>query len=186
MGSTLTAVVIWNGHAFLAQVGDSRAYLFREGRLVQLTEDQTLVCELINQGSLTPEQAKVHPQRSVITQALGCTDPIRVALGKATLRRGDRLLLCTDGLHGELSDERISEILGMGQPAKETLERMLQEALDKGGRDNITALLMELSDPAFPLPVPGEAVKLVEPALPASAASAPLLSRIGRILGRTT
>ena len=186
MGSTLTAVVVWNGHAYLAQVGDSRAYLYRDGALVQLTEDQTLVRELINQGSLTPEQAKVHPQRSVITQALGCTDPLRVVLGKATLRRGDRLLLCTDGLHGELSDGRIAEILAMGEPARETLERMLQEALEHGGRDNITALLMELGDPAFPLPVPGEAIRVVEPALPASASSQPLFSRIGRILGRNT
>jgi protein phosphatase len=186
MGSTLTAVVVWNGHAYLAQVGDSRAYLFRAGALVQLTEDQTLVREWINQGSITPEQAKLHPQRSVITQALGCSDPLRVVLGKATLRRGDRLLLCTDGLHGELSDRRIAELLALGEPAQATLERMQAEALEKGGRDNITALLMELTDPAFPLPVPGEPVRVVEPALPASAAAPPLLSRIGRILGRNT
>ena len=94
MGSTLTAAVIWNGYAYLAQVGDSRAYLFRAGRMLLLTEDQTLVRELINQGTLTPEQAKVHPQRSVITQALGGPDPIRVALGKVPLRRGDRARAC--------------------------------------------------------------------------------------------
>ncbi len=186
MGSTLTAAVIWNGHVYLAQVGDSRAYLFREGALVQLTEDQTLVRELINQGSLTPEQAKVHPQRSVITQALGCSDPLRVVLGKATLRRGDRLLLCTDGLHGELNDARLAELLGRMLPARETLELMLEEALARGGRDNITALLMELSDPAFPLPMPGEPVRVVEPPLPAPALIPPLLARLNRILGRST
>ena len=186
MGSTLTAAVLWKKHAYIAQVGDSRAYLFRAGTLVQLTEDQTLVRELINQGSLTAEQAKVHPQRSVITQALGCSDPLRVVLGKATLRRGDRLLLCTDGLHGELPDARLADLLGRGLPARETLELMLEEALARGGRDNITALLMELSDPAFPLPMPDEAVRVVEPALPAPALIPPLLARLSRILGRST
>ena len=184
MGSTLTAAVIWNGHAYLAQVGDSRAYLFRGGRLVQLTEDQTLVRELINQGSITPEQARVHPQRSVITQALGGSE-VNVILGKATLRRGDRLLLCTDGLHGELSDARIEGILALGLPAEPTLERMLEEALAAGGRDNITALLLELGDSAFPLPLHDEPVRVVQPAVPATAPAQPdLLARLGRILGR--
>lgn len=185
MGSTLTAAVIWNGHAYLAQVGDSRAYLFRAGTLLQLTEDQTLVRELINQGSLTPEQARVHPQRSVITQALGGPEPIRVALGKATLRRGDRLLLCTDGLPSELSDDRLAELLAMGLPAPATVERMLEEALERGGRDNLTALLLELNDSAFPLPLAGEPIRLVQPAVPADRSSQPdLLTRLGRILGR--
>ena len=185
MGSTLTAAVIWNGHAYLAQVGDSRAYLFRGGHLCLLTEDQTLVRELINQGALTPEQAKVHPQRSVITQALGGPEPVRAVLGKATLRRGDRLLLCTDGLHGELSDAKLEEILALGHPAQQTLELMLEEALALGGRDNITALLLELNDPAFPLPLANEAIRLVEPVVPATPSEpADLLARLGRILGR--
>jgi protein phosphatase len=183
MGSTLTAAVIWNGHAYIAQVGDSRAYLFRADRMVLLTEDQTLVREMINQGSITPEQARHHPQRSVITQALGGPD-VRVALGKATLRRGDRLLLCTDGLTGELEDARLEQILAQGLPAQQTLEQMLQEALAKGGRDNVTALLLELADPAFPLPVAGEAIRVVEPTPPAPAESQRLLHRLGRILGR--
>jgi protein phosphatase len=184
MGSTLTAAVIWNGYAYIAQVGDSRAYLFRAGRMVLLTEDQTLVRELINQGSLTPEQARVHPQRSVITQALGGPEPIRVVLGKATLRRGDRLLLCSDGLPGELADERLEQILAMGLPGEETLDRMLQEALARGGRDNITALLLELADPAFPVPLAFEPIRVVEPAAPAPLQPHRLLARLGRILGR--
>jgi protein phosphatase len=184
MGSTLTAAVVWNGYAYIAQVGDSRAYLFRAGRMVLLTEDQTLVRELINQGSITPEQARVHPQRSVITQALGGPDPIRVALCKATLRRGDRLLLCSDGLHGELADDRLEQILALGLPGQQTLDTMLEEALALGGRDNITALLLELGDPAFPLPLAGEAIRVVEPALPAQGEPQRLLARLGRILGR--
>jgi len=187
MGSTLTAAVVWNGHAYLAQVGDSRAYLFRAGRLVQLTEDQTLVRELINQGTLTPEQAKVHPQRSVITQALGAPDPVNVMLGKATLRRGDRLLLCSDGLSGELSDERLRQILALERPAQPTLELMLEEALAQGGRDNITALLLELGDPAFPLALPDELIRVVQPVVPAPVPVPPdLLGRLGRILGRNS
>jgi protein phosphatase len=187
MGSTLTAAVVWNGHVYVAQVGDSRAYLFRAGELVPLTEDQTLVRELVNRGALTPEQARRHPQRSVITQALGGPEPIKVGLSKATLRRGDRLLLCTDGLYGELPDPRLAAILDLGLPARQALERMLEEALAQGGRDNITALLLELGDPAFPLPVAGERVKVTEPAAPAQAPlreGPALLSRLGRILGR--
>jgi len=185
MGSTLTAAVVWNGHAYIAQVGDSRAYLFRGTRMVQLTEDQTLVRELINQGTLTVEQARVHPQRSVITQALGCSDPIHVVLGKATLRRGDRLLLCTDGLPGELTDSRIEQILASGLPAQQTLETMVEEALTLGGRDNITALLLELGDPAFALPLADEPIRVVEPAVP-QLEQPDLLARLGRILGRNS
>ncbi|MDR3669210.1 MAG: protein phosphatase 2C domain-containing protein [Holophaga sp.] len=186
MGSTLTAAVIWNGYGYLAQVGDSRAYLFRAGRMALLTEDQTLMRELINQGSITPEQAKVHPQRSVITQALGGPDPVRVALGKVTLRRGDRLLLCTDGMHGELPDDRMAAILALGLPAQESLDRMQQEVLALGGRDNVTALLLELNDPTFPVPLAGEGIRVVEPVLPAVRETPRFLARLGRILGRNS
>jgi len=185
MGTTLTAVVIWNGRAYVAHVGDSRAYLFRSGQLVPLTEDQTLVRELLAQGSLTPEQARVHPQRSVITQALGGPEPVRVVLATATLRRGDRLLLCTDGLYGDLPEERMAQLLGQTLAPQPTLERMLAETLERGGHDNITALLLDLDDPAFPLPLEGEPVRVVEPVLPTAVREAPdLLSRLGRILGR--
>ncbi len=185
MGSTLTAAVIWNGHAYLAQVGDSRAYLFRGGRLVALTEDQTLVRQMVNQGSLTPEQARNHPRRSIITQALGGPEPIQVALVKATLRREDRLLLCTDGLYGDLPDARMEELLSLGLPGRQTLERMLDEALAQGGHDNITALLLELNDPAVPLPVANEPIRVVEPSVPAALReTSNLLSRLGRLLGR--
>lgn len=183
MGSTLTAAVIWNGQAYLAQVGDSRAYLYREGQLVQLTEDQTLMQELIAAGSLTPEEARTHPQRSLITQALGCPVPIRAVLSQVALRRGDRLLLCSDGLHGELTDLRLQELFALGLGLKETLERMVEAALALGGRDNITALILALDAPGLPMPVPGEGVRLlaarpsVEPVEHES-----IFSRLGRLL----
>jgi len=183
MGSTLTAAVIWNGYAYLAQVGDSRAYLFRPPELVQLTEDQTLVREMITAGSLTPEEARVHPKRSLITQALGCPNPVRAVLGRVALRRGDRLLLCSDGLCGELTDLRLKAILAQGLPLRATLEQLVDEALAQGGRDNITALILALDDPGFPLPVPGERVRLVEPQVPSAPPEAEsFISRLGRLL----
>jgi protein phosphatase len=183
MGSTLTAAVLWNGHAYLAQVGDSRAYLLRGLELVQLTQDQTLVADLINAGNLTREQAKVHPQRSMITQALGCPNPIQAVLGRVALRRGDRLLLCSDGLNGELSDDRILAHLAQDLPPSRILEGLVEEALERGGRDNITAILVALDDPGIPLAVPGEGIRVTAPTLsPEPPEENDLLSRIGRML----
>lgn len=163
MGSTLTAAVIWNGQAYVAQIGDSRAYLLRQGVLHQVTEDQTLVNDLVAQGSLTREQARTHPQRNMITQALGSPQPLRVALTRLALRRGDRLLCCSDGLHGEVVDARIQEVLELGLSPRRSLELLVEEALAHGGRDNITGVLLSLNDPGLPLPVPGEPVDLHRP-----------------------
>lgn len=163
MGSTLTAAVIWDGCAHFVQVGDSRAYLYRKPDLVQLTTDQTLVNEMIASGYLTREQARTHPQRSMITQALGSPQPLKAEMGKVTLRRGDRLLLCSDGLHGEIGDEQIKEFMGLNYSPRRTLELMLEVALEHGGRDNVTALLLSLDDPGFPLPLGGEAIRMIPP-----------------------
>jgi protein phosphatase len=190
MGSTLTAAVIWRKHAYIAQVGDSRAYLYRSPNLVLITEDQTLVHEMISKGTLTPEEAKTHPQRSMITQALGCPIPIQAVLSRVALRRGDRLLLCSDGLHGEVSDERLAHHLAQGGPASRTLEAMAEEALARGGRDNLTGLLLALDDPGLALPEPFEPVRIVEPQLSTAPVpdpefplpGQPILTRLGRLL----
>ena len=163
MGSTLTAAVIWQGAAFVAQIGDSRAYLHRQGILYQITEDQTLVNDLVAQGTLTREQARTHPQRNMITQALGSPQPLRVALSRVSLRRGDRLLCCSDGLHGEVSDDSIQGLMNQGQTPRRTLELLVEEALDHGGRDNITGVLLTLDDPILPLPLPGEPPEIRRP-----------------------
>ena len=163
MGSTLTAVVIWNSCAYVAQIGDSRAYLLRQGLLHQITEDQTLVNDLVAQGSLTREQARTHPQRNMITQALGSPQPLRVVQSRLALRRGDRLLCCSDGLHGEVTDLGIQEVLIQGLSPRRSLEILVDEALAHGGRDNITGVLLTLNDPSLPLPTPGEALDLVHP-----------------------
>jgi protein phosphatase len=163
MGSTLTAAIIWNGCAYVAQIGDSRAYLLRQGTLHQITEDQTLVNDLVAQGSLTREQARTHPQRNMITQALGSPQPLRVALSRLALRRGDRLLCCSDGLHGEVADVRIQEVLNQGLSPRRSLELLVDDALAHGGRDNITGVILTLNDPSLPIPTPGEALDLVHP-----------------------
>lgn len=165
MGTTLTAAVLWNGCAYFAQIGDSRAYLLRQGTLYQITEDQTLVNDLVAQGSLTKEQARTHPQRNMITQALGSPQPLRVALSRLVLRRGDRLLCCSDGLHGEVDDARIQEVLAQGFAPRPSLELLVEEALAHGGRDNITGVILALNDPALPLPRPGEAIDLRHPGI---------------------
>jgi protein phosphatase len=166
MGSTLTAALFWNQQLYIAQVGDSRAYLFRGGRLHQLTEDQTLVNDLVASGTLTAEQAKVHPQRNMITQALGSPQQLVVVIYKVALRRGDRLLLCSDGLHGEVDDGRIHELLAPGFSPRKTLESLVEEAIANGGRDNITGILLALNDPLLPLPQPGEVLVVEKPLLP--------------------
>jgi serine/threonine protein phosphatase PrpC len=187
MGSTLTATVIWNGHLYLCQVGDSRAYLYRRPHLLQLTKDQTLVNEMISSGFLTQDQARTHPQRSMITQALGCPQPVKAVLGKVALRRGDRLLICSDGLHGEVGDEEMKNIFERGYSPRRSLELLLEAALEHGGRDNITGLLLSLDDPALPLPLVGEEVRITAPDIEAIRANGNgVLARIGRIFsGRT-
>ncbi|WP_243335300.1 PP2C family protein-serine/threonine phosphatase [Mesoterricola sediminis] len=191
MGSTLTAAVIWKGHAYLAQVGDSRAYVFRGGALVQATRDQTLVNDMVAQGTLTPEEARVHPQRNMITQALGAPIPIRAVLGRVPLRRGDRVLLCTDGLHGEVPDAVIAQLLGEHLPSGEALSALAEEALRRGGRDNLTGLLLSLDDPGLPAPAPGEGIRIERLAIPKPAGDpdvsstqplTPIIDRLGRII----
>lgn len=152
MGSTLTAAMVWKGYVYLAQVGDSRCYLFRRGVLTQLTVDQTLVNELITSGTITAEQARTHPQRNMITQALGCPQPVKPIMGRISLRRGDRILLCSDGLHGEVEDAQIQDTLAGAWSPKKTLELLVSKALAHGGRDNVTGLLLALDDLALPLP----------------------------------
>ena len=163
MGSTLTAAVLWRGCAYLAQIGDSRAYLLRGGQLHQVTVDQTLVNDLVAQGTLTPEQARIHPQRNMITQALGSPQPLRVALTKLPLRQGDLLLCCTDGLHGEVADDQILSLLQAGQTPRAVLESLVEAALAHGGRDNITGVLLSLQDPSLPPAVPGGPLELSHP-----------------------
>ncbi len=147
MGTTLTAALIDGDEVSFGHVGDSRAYLFRDGELSQLTSDHSLVEELRRQGKLTSAQAAEHPQRSVITRALGPEPAVAVDTMTVQARNGDVFLLCSDGLTTMLPDADIAATLARGQDLDSTARRLVRGANDRGGRDNITVVLFRLQDP---------------------------------------
>jgi len=146
MGTTLTAAYLDDGRLALAHVGDSRAYLFREGRLLRLTQDHSLVSELVRHGKLTEEQAAEHPQRSIITRALGPEPDVEVDTSTHPVQAGDVLLLCSDGLTSMIAEERIAEVLAAASSLRDAAERLIAEANAAGGRDNITVVLFRLEE----------------------------------------
>jgi protein phosphatase len=137
-------VHIGDGVMTIAQVGDSRAYMFRDGRLSLLTEDQTLVGLLQKRGMLTPEQAEVHPAKHVILQALGQDKEVVPELCSAPLQHGDYLLLCTDGLSSYVEQPVIEAILASDDDEFTHCQRLVNEAYAAGGADNVTVLLVRL------------------------------------------
>jgi PPM family protein phosphatase len=145
MGTTLTVVAVSDGSAHLAHVGDSRCYLVRDGAMSQLSSDHTLVARMVQEGKLTPEQAEVHPQRSILTRALGAEPEVDVDSLEITLVPGDLLLLCSDGLSSVVGEERIREVLSNRSGLEETCARLIDEANARGGPDNITVVLVELT-----------------------------------------
>jgi PPM family protein phosphatase len=146
MGTTLTAALIEGGAVRLAHVGDSRAYLFRGGKLQLLTEDHTLVHRMVVEGEITETEAENHPHRSVLTRALGVEGDVRVDETKVEVQEGDRLLLCTDGLTGMLSEDQIESILQDVRDPQEAVDRLVREANRAGGIDNITAVIIDFTE----------------------------------------
>jgi serine/threonine protein phosphatase PrpC len=146
MGTTLTAALVDGQNVAVGHVGDSRLYLFRDGELERITRDHSLVEEFVRQGKLTPEQAEKHPQRSVITRALGPERSVEVDTFRIPARDGDVFLLCSDGLSGMVSDDDLAAILSEGRPLGETAATLVDAANKNGGRDNITAVLFRLED----------------------------------------
>jgi serine/threonine protein phosphatase PrpC len=146
MGTTLTAVYVGEDEVAIAHVGDSRAYCLREGALLRLTDDHSLVDELMRQGRLTPEEAVEHPQRSVITRALGPEGTVEVDTRSYRARAGDVYLLCSDGLTTMLSEEDILALLLANPSLRDAGEALIAAANDAGGRDNITVVLLRLED----------------------------------------
>jgi serine/threonine protein phosphatase PrpC len=167
MGTTLTAVVAGKDRVFLAHVGDSRAYLFRGGDLRLLTEDHTLVQRMVREGRLTPEQAEVHPQRSVLTRALGIDDQLEVDQATVETAVGDRLLLCSDGLTGMIEDEEILKILSAHTDPQAASDALVEAANAAGGQDNITTIVLDVLDAEEP-PPPQPADAEMRTATPAS------------------
>jgi serine/threonine protein phosphatase PrpC len=146
MGTTLTAALIEGGAVRLAHVGDSRAYLFRGGKLRLLTEDHTLVHRMVVEGEITETEAENHPHRSVLTRALGVEGDVRVDETKVEVQDGDRLLLCTDGLTGMLSEDEIMSVLQDVRDPQEAVDRLVREANRAGGIDNITAVIIDFTE----------------------------------------
>ncbi|HYV60447.1 MAG TPA: Stp1/IreP family PP2C-type Ser/Thr phosphatase [Acidimicrobiia bacterium] len=144
MGTTLTAGMLGtDGSLMVGHVGDSRAYLIREGELRQITDDHSLVEEMVRGGELTPEQAEVHPQRSIITRALGIDPQVDVDVYPIELEPGDRILLCSDGLTTMLRPDEIANILGREQDSRRAAQLLVDAANAAGGEDNVTAVIVE-------------------------------------------
>lgn len=152
MGTTATVAAVFGGRLHLAQVGDSRAYLVRQGLAVQLTKDQSLIQRLIDAGELTEEQAAHSERRNIILQALGPDARIRVDVTYQDLRRGDVLVLCSDGLSGQVNREEIAEVATDRPDVAAVGSRLIELANERGGPDNITAVVVRFEGSGLPEP----------------------------------
>jgi serine/threonine protein phosphatase PrpC len=142
MGTTISALLTLGGYAVTAQVGDSRIYHVREHKVVQITEDHTLISWQIKQGLITPEDAERSPHRNVITRAVGNHEYVEVDTGLLSLVAGDRFLVCSDGLHGYLHEHEIAHIISLGPDL--AVRSFIDLANNRGGKDNITAIVVEV------------------------------------------
>ena len=141
MGTTAVCALVRSGNVYLCHAGDSRAYLIRDGKLTQLTHDHSYVQELVDCGTITEEEAEHHPQKNIITKALGVDYRLEPEFTAAKLKREDRLLLCTDGLTNMVPVEQMEQLLAQG-PFYDLPDRLVDAANENGGSDNITALLL--------------------------------------------
>jgi PPM family protein phosphatase len=143
MGTTLTAARIEGGSALVAHVGDSRAYLLREGLLRQLTTDHTLVARMVKSGEISEAEADVHPHKNVLTRALGTDQDVEVDEDSIALADGDRLLLCSDGLTGMVTEDQIQAILENSDQPQQAADRLVKAANRAGGIDNISVVVID-------------------------------------------
>jgi protein phosphatase len=146
MGTTLVAVLIMDEVSYILNVGDSRAYTIRGEKIRQITQDHSLVEELVRSGNITREEARVHPYRNIITRALGTERSVTGDLYIHRLHPGEQLLLCSDGLCNELSEEELRSLVADTQPVEESCQRLVAAALEHGARDNVTAVILDLQD----------------------------------------
>ena len=184
MGATLTAVLVRGKMAHIAEVGDSRAYLIRQGRIRQVTRDQSYVQLLVEQGVVTREQAEKSPHRNVILQAMGHRGDVVVAVGRLELRSGDTFVLCSDGLSGKMTESEMRDIVESSTDFPEAATRMIAIANERGGEDNITVVLARVSGEGVPSVEPTDGitrtlqsiqdVDLLERSVPPPAAPAPV------------
>lgn len=144
MGTTLTAAILEKERLVIAQVGDSRAYLLHNGSLQQLTRDHSLMADMIEAGQLTEAEARVHPNRSVITRAIGSDPHMQPDLYELNVETGDRLLLCSDGICGMIEDHEIASIMRQASSAQSCADQLVEAALAAGGFDNATAVVVDV------------------------------------------
>lgn len=144
MGTTLTAAMLENERLIIAQVGDSRAYLMHNGVLQQLTRDHSLMADMIEAGQLTEEEARVHPNRSVITRAIGSDPHMAPDIYELNVASGDRIMLCSDGVYSMIEKETIADIMQRNRTAQECADELVGAALAAGGFDNATAIVFDV------------------------------------------
>ena len=140
MGTTLTCGWFDRKEVYIAHVGDSRCYLFRDGKLEQVTEDHSMVMEMVRAGVLTPEQAAVHPMRNVITRAVGSDRSVQVDVLTRERKAGDIWLFCSDGLHGQVEEKKMEEYLHL--PIAQAADALLEAVMDAGAPDNVSLVLV--------------------------------------------
>lgn len=144
MGTTFSLVFVLGKKAIICHVGDSRIYLLRDGKIKKLTTDHSLVEELVLKGSITETEAKDHPHRNIITRALGASAEVEADIFEKNLKVGDILLLCSDGLTNEVSENEILEIVAGEEMLMSAAQKLTFKAIDNGGKDNITAVLLKI------------------------------------------
>jgi serine/threonine protein phosphatase PrpC len=142
MGTTLTTALELHGSLVIGQVGDSRGYLICDDGIRQVTRDQSLVAKMVSDGELTLEEARRHPERNILLQAVGVRDSVELALKRVTLYPNDNLLLCSDGLHSQVFDDEMCEIVLSAGNARDACLQLVALANKRGGPDNITAVLV--------------------------------------------
>lgn len=140
MGTTLTIAIFYPEHMYLGHVGDSRCYISRKGILEKLSRDHTLVQKMQDEGLLTEEESSTHPQRHILTQALGVPDYLKPEILHLEMKRNDRYLLCSDGLHGFVEESVIEETMRKAKDPQLSVDELVELALKAGGHDNITAI----------------------------------------------
>jgi protein phosphatase len=158
MGTTTTAAGVFGDHLYLTQIGDSRAYLVRNGTAIQITKDQSLMQRLVEAGELTEEEAAHSERRNIILQALGPDAKIKVDLTYQELRKGDTVVLCSDGLSGQVKKEEIAEIAGKATDLSAACDRLIALANERGGPDNITVIIARFDGDGLRAASDGDAV----------------------------
>jgi serine/threonine protein phosphatase PrpC len=146
MGATLTAVCVHGAEAHVVEVGDSRAYLIRSGAIRQITHDQSFVQVLLDAGVIQPQEAEQHPMRNVLLQAMGLHSTIKASVARLDLRRGDRLLLCSDGLSNKLSADEMLAVVQLCSSLEAICEGLVATANERGGEDNITVIVIRVEE----------------------------------------